>query len=199
MKEISNPDGIPGLEFVLELDRLKKILRQSLVYDKSRRENTAEHSWHLTTAVLALHSQSNSPINLERALKIALVHDIVEIDAEDTFVYDMAGTATKFEREKKAAERIFGLLPDDLGQELKALWHAYEDQKCPESHFVASLDRLLPMIANFNTEGHSWQKHGIKSHQVIERNKHIERGSKTLWNYALSLIEKSIEKGYLDK
>lgn len=195
----TNLAGIPGLEFVLELDRLKRILRQSLVYDKSRRENTAEHSWHLTTAVLALHTQSNKPINLERALKIALVHDIVEIDADDTFVYDSAGNATKYEREKKAAERIFGLLPPDLGNELRDLWEAYEAQNCPESHFVASLDRLLPMIANFHTEGHSWQKHGIKSQQVIERNKHIEKGSTALWNYALNLINQSVEKGYLQK
>lgn len=197
MKNEAPHNAIAGLAFVLEIDQLKQILRQTLVYDKSRRENSAEHSWHLTTAVLALSSQSNTPINLERALKIALVHDIVEIDADDTFVYDTAGNATKLEREKKAAERIFGLLPQDLGEELKSLWHAYELQACPESQFVASLDRLLPIIANYHTEGHSWQKHGIRSHQVIERNKVIERGSKNLWNYALDLIEASIQKGFL--
>lgn len=190
-------EAFAGLNFIEELDKLKRILRQSVIYDQSRRENTAEHSWHLSTAVLALSRHSNRPINLERALKIALVHDVVEIDADDTFVYDTVKQATKYEREQKAAERIFGLLPQDIGAELKELWEAYEVQECPESQFVASLDRLLPMIANFNSDGHSWKKHGIRSHQVIERNSVIEKGSTTLWAYAKSLIQESIKRGYL--
>jgi len=190
-------EAFPGLTFIEELDKLKRILRQSVLYDQSRRENTAEHSWHLSTAVLALSKHSNRPINLERALKMALVHDVVEIDADDTFVYDTVKLATKHEREQKAAVRIFGLLPQDIGAELKELWEAYESQQCPESQFVASLDRLLPMIANFNSNGHSWKMHGIRSHQVIERNCGIEKGSATLWAYAKNLIEESIKRGYL--
>ncbi|MEZ4814244.1 MAG: HD domain-containing protein [Bdellovibrionota bacterium] len=142
-----------GLLFIQELDKLKTILRQTLIYDESRRENTAEHSWHLATAVLALTKHSNKPIQLERALKMALLHDVVEIDADDTFVYDAIATKSKAERELKAADRIFHLLPLELAIEFKELWLDYEAQNCPESNFVASLDKLLPMIANFNTEG----------------------------------------------
>ncbi len=195
--EFLKTEAFPGLNFIQELDKLKRILRQSVIYDQSRRENTAEHSWHLSTAVLALSRHSNRPFNLERALKMALVHDVVEIDADDTFVYDTVKLATKYEREQKAAVRIFGLLPQDIGNELKELWEAYELQDCPESQFVASLDRLLPMIANFNSEGHSWKKHGIRSHQVIARNCVIEKGSKTLWAYAQNLIQESVKRGYL--
>lgn len=190
-------EAFAGLGFIQELDKLKQILRQSVLYDQSRRENTAEHSWHLATAVLALSRHSNNPINLERALKMALVHDVVEIDADDTFVYDTVAIATKYAREQKAAERIFGLLPGAIAQELSDLWEAYEKQDCPESHFVASLDRLLPMIANFNSKGYSWKKHGIRSHQVIERNCVIEKGSTLLWEYAKSLIQESVKREYL--
>lgn len=188
-----------GLLFIQELDKLKTILRQTLIYDESRRENTAEHSWHLATAVLTLNKYSNEPLNLERALKMALLHDVVEIDADDTFVYDAVATKSKAERELKAADRIFHLLPLELAIEFKELWLDYEAQNCPESNFVASLDRLLPMIANFNTEGHSWKKHGIKAHQVLEKNKVIEKGSSALWNYAKGLIQESVKRGYLEQ
>ena len=192
-------ETIPGLAFIAEIDKLKNILRQTLLHDESRRENSAEHSWHLATAVLAGHGLANEKINLERALKIALIHDIVEIDAVVTFVYDEVLAQSKAEREQRAAERIFALLPAEIGAEFRALWDTYEEQACPESKFVGSFDRLLPMLANFRTQGHSWKKHGITSDRVLKRNASIQHGSEQLWAYAQDLVAEAVRLGYLSK
>ena len=186
-----------SLAFIEELDRLKNVLRQTLTYDGSRSENTAEHSWHLATAVLVSASLSDEPLNLERTLKMALVHDVVEIDAGDTFLYDKNARNEKFEKEKAAAHRIFGLLPSPLGVELNSLWEDYEKQDCPESRFVMAFDRILPLMANFKTKGHAWKKNGVRKHQVLEKNRKIEKSSKKLWVFAQHLINESVRLGYL--
>jgi putative hydrolase of HD superfamily len=191
--------ALQSLQFVEEIDRLKGVLRQTLVYDGARRENTAEHSWHLAMAVLVLSPFAEEKIDLSRALKMALVHDIVEIDAGDTFVYDTVASLDKQAREEAAAERIFGLLPAPLDTELHSIWIEFECLSCPESRFVAGLDRLLPLIANSKTEGHSWKKHGIVKSQVLEKNRKIEGASKTLWDFAARLVEDAVKKGHLSE
>jgi putative hydrolase of HD superfamily len=194
---VVNPDLAITLDFVREIDKLKSILRQTLVMNKERRENTAEHSWHLATSVLVFEKFSNHPINLQRAMKMALIHDIVEIDAGDTFVYDAVGSLDKEVREKAAAIRLFGLLPKELGEELHNLWHEFEKQETSESKFVNAIDRFLPVLANYNTDGHAWKKHQIKKSQVIQKNEKISRGSEQLWALAIEMIDEAHKRGYL--
>lgn len=187
------------LDFVREIDKLKTVLRQTVLTDRSRRENSAEHSWHLALmAVLLREHAGDAGLDVGRVIRMVLVHDIVEIDAGDTFAYDVQGHSDKAEREEKAAERIFGLLPEDQREELVSLWREFEERKTPEAKFAASLDRLHPMIHNYLTEGHAWRKHGITSRQVLERNRSIAEGSETLWLFARQLIESAVEKGYLE-
>jgi putative hydrolase of HD superfamily len=150
----------------------------------------------LATAVLSTSHLSNEPINLERALKIALVHDIVEIDAGDTFLYDEKLNESKFENETKAANRIFGLLPVN-GDELKGYWLAYEERNCPESKFVYALDRFLPMMANCLTAGHAWRQNRVVFGQVWEKNSPIENGSRALWAIAKQMLEEAKRLGHL--
>jgi putative hydrolase of HD superfamily len=184
------------LDFIRESDKLKLVLRRSLIHDGSRRENTAEHSWQLAVAVLAYPQWSNEPIQMERALKMALLHDLVEIDAGDTFVYDSVGALDKHERERKAADRLYGLLPG-RGDELKNLWLEYEKQACPESRYVNAWDRFLPILANSVTGGHSWNQHGVRAAQVRQRNAEIQKGSKTLWEIGDRLINEAVANGIL--
>jgi putative hydrolase of HD superfamily len=189
------------LAFVIEMDRLKGVLRKTLLHDGSRLENSAEHSWHLATAVLVCAELANEPIDVTKAVKMALVHDVVEIDSGDIFIYDYAGNkdaaAEKYQRESKAAQRLFGLLPQELGEELRQLWEAYEKMDTPEAKFVYALDRLLPLIANCKNNGHSWKKHGISLDRVIKHNRKIDDGSHVLWDYAEQLIAEGVRQGQL--
>jgi putative hydrolase of HD superfamily len=186
------------LDFLREIDRLKTVYRQTILTDRSRRENSAEHSWHLAmmAALLPEHGEEGG-IDVNKVIRMVLVHDIVEIDAGDTFAYDTKGHGDKAEREQRAADRIFGLLPDDQGAEMMALWREFEERGTPEAKFANALDRLQPMIHNYLTEGHAWQKHGITARQVLERNKVIAEGSEALWAFARRLVESAVEKGYL--
>jgi putative hydrolase of HD superfamily len=187
------------LAFIREIDRLKNVLRQSLVTDRSRRENAAEHSWHLAMMATVLREHAcESGLDADRVIRMLLVHDIVEIDAGDTFAYDEAGHADKAEREKRAARRLFSLLPDDQRAELEALWSEFEERKTPEAKFANALDRLQPMIHNYLTEGHTWKKHGVTARKVRERNAVIAEGSPALWRFAERLIDSAVKKGYLE-
>ena len=154
------------LRFIYELDELKSVLRQTLLADKSRQENSAEHSWHLAMTAMALAPLADPPVDTERAIKILLVHDIVEIDAGDVFIYDAEARASKEAEEIAAADRIFGLLPEPQASELRALWDEYEARETPEARFAYSCDRLQPMLLNLAIGGGSWKRHGIKAHQV---------------------------------
>ena len=186
------------LAFILEADRLKTILRRSRILDQSRYENDAEHTWHLMLMAVMLKEHANAPnLDLMRVLKMLVIHDIVEIDAGDTFAYDEKGHEDKFEREEAAAKRIFGLLPSDQAGECYALWREFEDRETPESKYAAAIDRLQPMLLNFHSEGAAWQLHGVRSEQVYKRNAHIEEGSNALWLYAKKVIEEAVEKSYL--
>ena len=185
------------ISFIRELDRLKSILRRTLLMDGSRNENDAEHSWHLALMAIVLCDYAAKGINMLRLLKMVLIHDIVEIDAGDTFCYDTEGERHRLKKEKRAAERIFGLLPPEQGRELHKLWREFELRQTAEAKFAAALDRLHPLLHNFYTEGHAWLKYGVTSSQVLERNKRIEDGAPLLWTYARQLVKDAVKKKYM--
>ena len=185
------------LQFLIEIDKAKNVLRQSVLTDKSRRENDAEHSWHLAVMALVLHEYANEPVDLLRVIKMLLIHDLVEIDAGDTFAYDEAGRRDQKEREKAAAQRIFGLLPKDQAEELEALWQEFEERSTADARFAAALDRLHPILLNFYAQGVTWRKHGVSKEQVMARNRHIEEGSTALWELGKCVIDEAAARGYL--
>lgn len=188
------------IEFLIEIDRVKQIVRQSRVIGDLRNENDAEHSWHLAMYAFILAEYANdTELDQHKIIKMLLIHDIVEIDAGDTFVYDEQAQEDKLEREEKAAERIFGLLPQEQQQELYQLWREFEERQTPEAKFAASLDRLQPILQNYYTQGASWKKHGITSEMVLQKNKHIQEGAKELWSFVEYIVAESVEKDYLQK
>jgi putative hydrolase of HD superfamily len=188
------------IEFILEADKLKKVSRRTTLLDVSRQENSAEHSWHIALLVLILSEYADDD-NLDtlQVIKLLLAHDLVEIDADDTYCYDEIGGRTQKMRETKAAERIFNILPPDQADAFRALWDEYEAKDTPESKFANALDRLQPFLHNYFTCGHTWQKHGIQKSQVIARMLPVDDGSHLLWDYVSSLIDDAVEKGYLKK
>jgi putative hydrolases of HD superfamily len=182
------------LEFILEIDRLKSVLRQSYLIDNDRHENSAEHSWHLAVAAMVLAEHAKEPIDVSKVIRLVLVHDLVEIDAGDTFIYDEAGNAGKAAREQKAADRLFGLLPEEQGKTFMVLWREFEDRQTPEAKFAFALDRLMPILHNVFTQGRSWKEHGIRQEQAITKNRPIEDGSPILWQAVESLITQTLAK-----
>jgi putative hydrolase of HD superfamily len=187
------------LRFVVELDRLKGVLRRTLLTDRSRRENSAEHSWHLAMLAVMLVEHAREPVDILRVLKMVLVHDVVEIDAGDTYCYDPAANQGKAEREERAAERLFGLLPADQADELGALWREFELRATPESRFAAALDRLQPLLNNYLTEGTTWREHGVGLEQVVARNAPMADGAPGLWRLAESFLADAVDRGYLPR
>ena len=185
------------LRFIVEVDELKHVLRQTLLPRDQRRENDAEHSWHLALMAVILQEYAAVEVDIARVLTMHLIHDLVEIHAGDTFAYDEAGHEDKEERERAAADRIFVLLPDDQGQEMRALWDEFEERMTPESRYAAALDRLQPLLLNYHTNGAAWVKHGIRHEQVIERNSHIFEGAPALWDFARRLIDDALTEGKL--
>ena len=184
--------------FVIEIDKLKQVLRQTVTIDKSRQENSAEHSWHIALMAIILSEYAeNLQIDVLRVVKMLLVHDLVEIDAGDTFCYDDHACKDQHERELQAAKRIFNLLPMDQARQLQSLWEEFEARRTLNSRFANALDRLQPLINNYYTDGRPWQKHGVKRHQIAARNRWIEKGAPELWRYALALIEDAVEQGIL--
>jgi putative hydrolase of HD superfamily len=185
------------IEFLLEIDKLKTILRRTYILHADRSENTAEHSWHLALTAMILAEYANEPIDISRVIKMVLIHDIVEIDAGDTYLYDTAGALDKAHREHAAAERLFGILPADQGREFRELWDEFEARKTIESRFAAALDRFVPQLHNYHTRGRSWQEHGITADRVLDRNACIADGSCTLWEWAQALLHDAVDKGFL--
>ncbi|MCX4325783.1 MAG: HD domain-containing protein [Lachnospiraceae bacterium] len=187
-------------DFIRETDGLKQVVRQSYLADASRRENDAEHSWHLALMAILLGEYADKDIDVLRVVAMVLIHDIVELDAGDTYAYDSEGNATKRERELKAADRIFNILPEDQAAYLRSLWDEFEGQETKESLFANTLDKLQPLVLNDASGGKAWKEHGIKLSQVLERNKNTAKGSKELWEYAgKNFIEPSVEKGMLKR
>jgi putative hydrolase of HD superfamily len=180
------------IEFILEIDRLKEVYRQSYLLHADRHENSAEHSWHLAIAALLLAEYANQPIDTSRVIRMALVHDLVEIDAGDIFIYDTVGNLEKAAKEKKAADRIFGLLPADQGDEWRALWNEFEQRETAEAKFASALDRLLPVLHNYFTNGRSWKEHRITREQALMKNAVIGEGSETIWDLVETLIRDAL-------
>jgi len=185
------------IRFIVEIDQLKAVLRRSYVISSRRKENSAEHSWHLAIMAVLLAEHANEAVDLLRVVKMLLIHDIVEIDAGDTYAYDGAGALHRVERERRAADRLFGLLPQDQASELHGLWEEFEARATPESRFAKALDHLMPLLHNYHTQGLSWQEHGITDDLVLAYNSHIRDGSEALWQVACSVIEESVAKGFL--
>ena len=186
------------IAFILEMDKLKQILRQTITTDKSRQENSAEHSWHIALMTIILSEYAENPqLDVFRVVKMLLIHDLVEIDAGDTFCYDDQARENQHERELQAAKRIFNLLPMDQARQLQSLWEEFEACKTSTARFANALDRLQPLINNYYTDGITWLKHGVKRHQVVARNYGIEEGAPELWRYALELIEDANVRGIL--
>ena len=185
------------IAFLLEIDKLKSVLRRTYLLNDPRHENSAEHSWHLAVMAMLLAEHANAEVNLLHVLKMLLVHDVVEIDSGDTYIYDVAGNESKATREQEAAERIFGLLPDDQRDEMHRLWGEFEERTTPEARFAAALDRLMPMLHNYHTQGRAWLEHGITDAQVIDRNGHMAEGAAGLWEYAEAMIQDAVGQGYL--
>ena len=188
------------IEFILEIDKLKTILRRTTLLDRSRQENSAEHSWHIALILLVLSEYADEDnLDLLRVIKLLLAHDLVEIDADDTYCYDEIGRQDQKEREMKAADRIFSILPSDQAVSFRSLWDEYEARNTPESRFANALDRLQPFLHNYFTRGHTWQKHGIQKNQVLARMQPVVDGSHHLWDYVTALIDDAVNKGYLAK
>lgn len=179
------------LQFILEIDELKNVLRRSYLIDSSRHENSAEHSWHLAVAAMVLAEHAKEQIDISKVIRLVLVHDLVEIDAGDTFIYDDAGNVGKAAREQDAANRLFGVLPEDQAQSFMALWREFEDRQTPEAKFAFALDRLMPILHNVFTQGGSWKEHGIRQEQALTKNRGIEEGSPVLWQAVEPLIKGS--------
>jgi putative hydrolases of HD superfamily len=176
------------IEFILEIDRLKEVYRQSYILHADRHENSAEHSWHLAIAASLLSEYANQPVDTSRVIRMALVHDLVEIDAGDTFIYDTAGNLEKAAKEEKAADRVFGLLPSDQRDEWRELWNEFEQRQTVEAKFACGLDRLLPVLHNYFTNGRSWKEHGITEEQALTKNAIIAEGSETIWDFVETMI-----------
>ncbi len=186
------------LELIMELDRLKSVLRRTRVESADRRlENTAEHSWQVALMAIILQEHSNQPVDITKVVKMLLLHDIVEIDAGDTFVYDTVASENQAEKEQQAADRLFGMLPSDQAIELKGVWLEFEEAQSDEALFAKALDRVIPILMNHQNQGQSWVEHGIARQQVIDINGRIDKGSNALWEKALEMINDSVDKGWL--
>lgn len=186
------------IEFIVEIDKLKQIFRQNVIIGSERNENDAEHSWHLAVMAMLLSEYAvEKKLDMLRIIKMVLIHDLVEIDAGDTFCYDEKGYEDKDIREEKAAKRLFYILPKDQAHEIYSLWREFEELQTPEARFAACLDRIQPLILNYNTSGHTWQKPGVTSEKVLKRNAPLKENTPKLWEYVKEVIEDSIKKGIL--
>lgn len=185
------------IEFVIEIDKLKNIYRQTYVLGEERKENDSEHSWHIALMAFLLAEYSEKTIDVLKTMKMLLIHDIVEIDAGDTYCYDAEGYKTKAEREEKAAQRIFGFLPENQCSELYSLWREFEDGSSDEAKFAAVLDRIQPLILNYTKNGISWKEHDVCKEQVAGRYSQTSEASEKLTQLAMNIINDAHEKGWL--
>ncbi len=185
------------IRFILEADKVKNIFRQTYLADGNRKENDAEHSWHLALSAVLLKEHMDEDVDLTKVMIMVLIHDLVEIDAGDTYAYDAEGAATKREREVKAADRIFGLLPDDHGTYFRMLWDEFEEYETADAKFAHLLDNFQPLLLNDASDGRSWTEHGVHRSQVCRRNERIPETSGIVWDKMLEIMDKHIEKGHL--
>ena len=187
------------LDFILEIDKEKNILRQTHLSDHGRRENDAEHAWHMAIMAYLLKEYSNEPIDVAKVMIMCLIHDVVEIDAGDTYAYDAEGLKTQKAREEAAKERIYSLLPDDQKQDLQALFDEFEERKTPEAKFARALDNLQPLLLNNSNDGGDWREHQVTEAQVYGRQRRTAEGSEKLYEVTDQLIQENIAKGNIRK
>lgn len=190
---------IKQIEFIKEIDKLKFIFRKTKLFGTNRHENDAEHSWHLALMVLTLAEYSNEPVDILKVLKMVLIHDIVEIDAGDTFLYDTAKSHVNTDEELIAAERIFGLLPGEQKDEFISLWKEFEAGETADSKFAKAIDRLEPILQNRSNEGGTWKEFNVSYEKVYDTLKVMGRGSEALWAYTQNLLNESVNEGILKK
>lgn len=183
------------LDFILEADKEKNILRQTHLSGHGRRENDAEHAWHMAIMIYLLKEYANEEIDVAKAMMMALIHDIVEIDAGDTYAYDTAGLETQKDREEMAAERIFGMLPEDQKAELKSLFEEFEAYETPEAKFARAMDNFQPLLLNDSNDGGDWKEHGVCRSQIMGRHKKTRLGSEEIGQYSEELIMENVKKG----
>ncbi len=185
------------LDFILEIDKEKNIVRQTHLTGYTRQENDAEHAWHMAIMIYLLKEYANEEFDVTKAMMMALIHDIVEIDAGDTYAYDVENKKTQEERERKAAERIFGILPEEQQKELKGLFEEFEAGETKEAKFVRAMDNLQPLLLNNSNDGEDWKKRGIKKSQVLKRQERTKSGSEEIWDFSVKLVQENVEKGNL--
>ncbi len=187
------------IEFIKEIDKLKYIQRKTRLFNSDRNENDAEHSWHLAMMAIVLAEHSNEPVDILKVIKMVLIHDIVEIDAGDTFIYDAQKNHSNTDEERIAANRIFGLLPQEQAADLIAVWEEFEAGETKEARFARSMDRLEPLLQNTSNNGGTWAEFGVDYDKVYGKKKVIKMGSEAIWEFAEMLIDESVEKGILKK
>jgi len=187
------------IDFIKEIDKVKYIQRKTKLFNSDRNENDAEHSWHLAVMAIILAEHSNEPIDILKVVKMVLIHDIVEIDAGDTFIYDTQKNHTNTDEERLAAKRIFGLLPKNQAEGLIEIWEEFEAGLTHEAKFARAMDRLEPLLQNTSNSGGTWNEFDINYSKVYDKKKIIDEGSKTIWDFAEKLIDESVEKGILKK
>ena len=185
------------MEFLLEVDKLKFINRQTYLSDGKRKENDGEHSWHLALMAVLFSEYSNEKDDLGKVITMVLIHDIVEIDAGDTYAYDAVGNQSKREREVKAADRIFNILPEDQAEKLRRLWEEFEAYESPEAKFAHVCDNVQPLMLNDATDGLAWREHEVKKSQVLQRNRRTGEGSQVMMEYINQILDKNVESGNL--
>jgi len=198
-KKMQTEHLLQQVAFIKEIDKLKYIQRKTRLFNSDRHENDAEHSWHLAMMTIVLASHSDKPIDVLKVLKMVLIHDIVEIDAGDTFIYDAIKNHTNTDEELIAAERIFGLLPTVQAEEFIAIWKEFEDGLTDEARFAKAMDRFEPLLQNTSNNGGTWKEFDVPYQKVYDKKKAIKDGSATIWNYAEQLLDESVEKGILIK
>ena len=185
------------MEFILEIDKEKQIKRKTLQSNGKDFEDDAQHAWHMAIMTLLLSEYANDEIDVLKTISMLLIHDLVEIDAGDTYAYDEAGAETKRERETKAADRIFGLLPGDQGTWFRELWEEFEAYETAEAKFAHVLDNAQPLLLNDPSNGRSWAEHGVHKSQIYKRNEHTSEGSREIWEYMKKLVDKHIQLGHV--
>lgn len=183
------------IAFIIEIDKVKNIFRQTYLADKNRKENDAEHSWHIALMAILLQEYAEETVDVLRVMTMVLIHDLVEIDAGDTYAYDEVGAATKRERELQAAGRIFGILPEDQGNYFRELWDEFEAYETADAKYAHLLDNFQPLLLNHASGGISWVEHEVKKSQIYKRNDRIAETSKVIWEYMKSVVDENISKG----
>lgn len=190
---------LKDMDFIVELDRMKTILRQTSLINEDRREDDAQHSWHISVMTMVLSEYANEEIDTFKVIKMLLIHDLVELYAGDTFCYDKKANQNKKERELVAADKVFGMLSGDKGQEMRALWDEFEDMETAEALFAASMDRLQPMLNNYKNDGGTWQKFDVPQSDIYKRISPVKESSDELWKFVEHMLEDAFEKGLINR